>query len=119
MNHKRIPEEILLSLPAYFKPRKNVRPLTVVYQIHGDPELGGTWTVRIDERTCRVEPGQAESFDGKLIISIEDYLRVVAGELPPDYAWNTGRARYIGNFFVQGELNTHFRLPKGKGIRFI
>jgi putative sterol carrier protein len=111
------PKDIIGSIPKYFTPKGDrARSFTVIYKIRGAGEEAGVWSVTVDGDSCVVREGEAREYESKVLISKDDYLRLVYGELDIIHAWFSGRLRYVGNIFAQDELNTYLNLPAESGM---
>jgi putative sterol carrier protein len=81
--------------------------VSVAFELTG--EGGGNWTVAREGSTTRVEPGSSAHPDCRLRCSVDDFRRLVNGELEPRRGFLEGR------FSVEGDVGLVWRLRRSVG----
>jgi hypothetical protein len=69
-------------------------PAVIAFALEGAP-CGG-WTLRLADDGAEVEPGVAPA-DVTVTCALEQWERLIAGELSPQTAWATGRLAVSGD----------------------
>ena len=67
-----------------------------------------SWHVKVDNGTCEVAPGAAESPRVTLALALPDFLRFVAGQLDGMQAFMSGKLRLAGDMMFATTLQTWF-----------
>lgn len=103
--------ELIEMIPGAFIPEKaGGVSAVVIFQVSG--EGGGDWTMRIENGTCRVNEGKADSYDLKLEGNAQDALDVFAGKVDPMRAYMQGKVRLSGNMMLAMRIFGLFQIPK-------
>ena len=87
--------EFFSALPARLNAvEESAGPAVIAFALEGAPS--GGWTLRLAEDGAAVEPGVAAA-DVTVTCALEQWERIVAGELSPQTAWATGRLAVSGD----------------------
>jgi hypothetical protein len=87
--------EFFSALPARLNAaEQSAGPGVIAFALDGAP--GGGWTLRLDEEGAAVEAGVAPA-DVTVTCALEQWERLVGGELSPQTAWATGRLVVSGD----------------------
>lgn len=106
-------EELMNLLEDSFLPEKAGSTRADVF-MHLTGEKGSDWTVRIAERTCRVQKEKAEKPDLTLEASAQDILDLFMGRLDPLRAFFSGRLKLKGDQGLAFRLTSFFKIPEGR-----
>lgn len=103
--------DLIEMIPGAFMPEKAGGVSAVVlFQVSG--EGGGDWTMRIENGSCAVNEGKADSYDLKLEGDAQDALDVFAGKLDPMKAYMQGKIHLSGNMLLAMRIFGLFQVPK-------
>lgn len=90
-------KDLMEKMPAAFVPEKAEGVEGVIQFELG--EEGGKWVCTIKDKTCSVEPGEAESPTLTLKAEASDYIDMITGKLNPMTAIATKK------IVLKGDLN--------------
>ena len=107
-------KEYIDRIPEYFDSKKGSESdLTVVYDIH---DLGEKYTIRIKDGSCTVKPEGSESYDVKLRMTSDNYLKTVHG-VSAELAYWMGTIRFFGKRLAYDEMQYCLSIPADTKIR--
>jgi ubiquinone biosynthesis protein UbiJ len=87
--------EFFSALPARLSAAdESAGPAVIAFALDGAPS--GGWTLRLSGDDAALEPGVAAA-DVTVTCALEQWERIVAGELSPQTAWATGRLSVSGD----------------------
>jgi hypothetical protein len=87
--------EFFSALPARLNGSgESAGPAVIAFALDGAPS--GGWTLRLGDEGAAVEAGVAAA-DVTVTCALEQWERLVAGELSPQTAWATGRLAVSGD----------------------
>lgn len=99
--------ELIEDMPRTFRPERAGRAKAVVqFQLSG--EGGGNWYVAIQDRTCTVIEGIAESADATIQTDASDYVALATGKLGSMKAFLSGRVKASGDVSLLRRMDTWF-----------
>ena len=83
-------------MPEFFRADVAIG-VDVVFQFSISGPGGGDWHVTIKESTCTVEAGIHSKPTTTIKMADEDFLKLIAGQLPAMQAFTTGRLKIEGD----------------------
>jgi putative sterol carrier protein len=110
MIEKAIPE-LMDSIPRYFVPEK-ASGIDAVIQFHLTGNQGGDWVVKIQNKTCSVEKGVAESPKLTLTAEAQDCLDILSGKLDGLKAYMKGKLKLKGDMGLAMKIAGFFRMDQ-------
>jgi putative sterol carrier protein len=96
-------KEIIEAMPAAFDPQK-APGLEATFQFELSGEGGGTWVIDIAKDRCEVREGPVDSPKVVIVMSAQDYVAMVRGELDQVKAFMAGKIQ------VKGDINLALKL---------
>jgi putative sterol carrier protein len=91
------------SLPGRFQGSR-AGSMDAVFQYDISGEGGGQWFLTIKDKAITVNEGLAPNPRLTIIVSAEDYLRVVNRKADPVSLYEMGRVRLIGSEYLAEQL---------------
>jgi len=88
-------DSMMRNMPHYFRPNE-AEGLRFTCQLELTGEGGGSWTIRVADSRCRVEPGTVADADLEVRAPALLFLAVHRGEASAPWAVLTGRIRLRG-----------------------
>lgn len=92
-----------ITLRLKENPEKDVK---AIYQFDVTGELGGQWTITLNENENKVEKGTISNADCIITIADKDFVNLVQGSLNPQLAFMTGKLRVKGNLGLALKLGS-------------
>ena len=99
--------ETFQAMPGKFRADKAAGvSATIQYDITGDQ--GGTWHAVIKDGACTVNPGAAANPNLTLTMAAQDWLDMVAGKLPGQQAFMSGKLKLKGDMGLAMKIGGMF-----------
>ena len=96
--------EFFTSLPGRLNGAEQpAGPAVIAFVLEGAP--AGGWTLRLGDDGAAVEPGVAPA-DVTVSCTLEQWERMVGGDLSPQTAWATGRLHVSGDMRLAQRLRS-------------
>ncbi len=95
-------------LPDAFRPEK-AAGVDAVFQYKISGPTGGEWYAVIKESTCQVNQGKHDKPTTTIIISDEDFVALISGQLDAMKAFTTGRLKVEGDIMKSQLLGKLFK----------
>lgn len=110
-----MPEEMTIDklmqlMPAAFIPEK-AGELAADVQFHFEGDGGGDWVARIRDGACTTERATVDGARLTLTVGVEDWLKIVTGELNAMSAFAQGKIKLKGDLSLAMKLMDFFKLP--------
>ena len=101
--------ETFQAMPGKFRADKAAGvSATIQYDITGDQ--GGTWHAVIKDGACTVNPGAAANPNLTLTMASQDWLDMVAGKLPGQQAFMSGKLKLKGDMGLAMKVGSLFQV---------
>ena len=84
--------------------------MNATYQFAISGDGGGDWYVTLADGTAQVAAGTAETPSITLTASVEDWLKIVSGQLSGQTAFLTGKLKIKGDMSLAMKLQSVFAL---------
>ncbi|HET6969156.1 MAG TPA: SCP2 sterol-binding domain-containing protein [Ornithinibacter sp.] len=113
--HRRaILDAVFARFPHQFRPDKaGDRSARIDFQVTGAPGDGSdTYGVVVENGTCRIEEGAAESADLSLTLGPAEFLKLITGSGNPAMMFMMGKIKARGDLGLAGGLANWFETPK-------
>jgi 2-enoate reductase len=109
-------EEVLLdgvfdSMKAAFDPSKAAGQSAVIQYVIDSPAGEMNYQLNVEEGTCEIAKGPAESPRVTLALNLPDFLRMMTGELSGMQAFTSGKLKITGDLMFSQVLSSWFKDP--------
>lgn len=102
------PAEIFDSLPAHLDPNV-AKGLSATIQFNLTGEGGGKWYVTVKDGAATVAAGTAPVANMTMLMSAEDYVDLMTGDLNGQVAFMSGKLKISGDMGLAMKMSTLFR----------
>jgi putative sterol carrier protein len=95
-------------MPTRFN-KEAAKGLNAIYQFDLSGDGGGKWHVIINNDSCQVKEGPAESPSITISMTAQDYLDMLSGKLNGQMAFMTGKLRIAGDMGLALRMQSLFQ----------
>jgi len=104
--------EVFELMAGAFKPEA-AAGVDAVFQYSISGDAGGDWHIIVKDRKCKINEGLAEAPTVTLILSDEDFIKLITKELNPMTAYTTGKLKIEGDMFKAQLMGQLFEEQQG------
>ena len=107
-------DAIFARFPHQFRPEKaGDRTARIDFRVTGGPgDTSDTYGVVVDNGTCTVEKGAADSPDLSLMLGPVEFLKLITGTGNPAMMFMMGKVKARGDLGLAGALSSWFETAK-------